>query len=204
MNVGDTVKVHVHVREGERERIWVFEGLVVALRRHGPRPSFTVRKVSFGQGVERIFPLSSPTIQRIEVLRSAKVRRAKLYYLRNLKGRAAKMRASVGASSALEGIEGLVRAATEDQVVDPLLAAAEEMVRSLSTQRGSQTGADELPAHAPSSGAPASVVQALRIEADDLLQGMQRPKSLSGMRQAFAADSRALGEAALAAARLRD
>ena len=91
MKSGDTVKVHVKVREGDKERIQIFEGIVIGLHRGGVRASFTVRKVSFGQGVERIFPLHSPTIQKVEVTRTAKVRRAKLYYLRDLKGKAARM-----------------------------------------------------------------------------------------------------------------
>jgi large subunit ribosomal protein L19 len=89
---GDTVKVHVRVKEGDKERIQVFEGVVINYRRGGARASFTVRKVSFGQGVERIFPLHSPTIDRIEMVRGAKVRRAKLYFLRDLKGKAARMK----------------------------------------------------------------------------------------------------------------
>jgi large subunit ribosomal protein L19 len=92
MRSGDTVRVHVKVREGEKERIQVFEGLVIGQHRGGVRATFTVRKVSFGQGVERIFPLHSPTIDKIEVVRSAKVRRAKLYYLRELRGKAARMK----------------------------------------------------------------------------------------------------------------
>ena len=92
MRSGDTVRVHVKVREGDKERIQVFEGVVIGQHRGGTRASFTVRKVSFGQGVERIFPLHSPTIQKVEVTRSAKVRRAKLYYLRALKGKAARMK----------------------------------------------------------------------------------------------------------------
>ena len=92
MKSGDTVRVHVKVREGDKERVQVFEGIVIGMHRGGLRASFTVRKVSFGQGVERIFPLHSPTIQKIEVMRSAKVRRAKLYYLRDLKGKAARMK----------------------------------------------------------------------------------------------------------------
>ena len=92
MRSGDTVRVHVKVREGDKERIQVFEGLVIGQHRGGVRASFTVRKVSFGQGVERIFPLHSPTIDKIEVLRSAKVRRAKLYFLRELRGKAARMK----------------------------------------------------------------------------------------------------------------
>lgn len=92
MKSGDTVRVHVKVREGDKERIQVFEGVVIGQHRGGTRASFTVRKVSFGQGVERIFPLHSPIIQKVEVMRSAKVRRAKLYYLRELKGKAARMK----------------------------------------------------------------------------------------------------------------
>ena len=89
---GDTVRVQVRVKEGDKERIQIFEGVVIGLRRGGNRSTFTVRKVSFSQGVERIFPLHSPTIQKVEVVRSAKVRRAKLYFLRELKGKAARMK----------------------------------------------------------------------------------------------------------------
>jgi large subunit ribosomal protein L19 len=92
MKPGDTVKVHVKVREGDKERIQVFEGMVIGMHRGGVRATFTVRKVSFGQGVERIFPLHSPIIDRIDVVRTAKVRRAKLYFLRDLKGKAARMK----------------------------------------------------------------------------------------------------------------
>lgn len=92
MRAGDTVRVHVKVREGDKERVQVFEGIIIGFRRGGSRASFTVRKVSFGQGVERIFPLHSPTIQKVDVVRSARVRRAKLYFLRELKGKAARMK----------------------------------------------------------------------------------------------------------------
>jgi large subunit ribosomal protein L19 len=92
MRTGDTVRVHVKVREGDKERIQVFEGIVIGQHRGAARATFTVRKVSFGQGVERIFPLHSPIIERIEVVRSARVRRSKLYFLRKLKGKAARMR----------------------------------------------------------------------------------------------------------------
>jgi large subunit ribosomal protein L19 len=92
MKSGDTVRVHVKVREGDKERIQVFEGIVIGMHRGGARATFTVRKVSFGQGVERIFPLHSPIIDHIDVVRSAQVRRAKLYYLRDLKGKAARMK----------------------------------------------------------------------------------------------------------------
>jgi len=89
---GDTVRVHVKVREGEKERIQIFEGVVIGMHRGGARATFTVRKVSFGQGVERIFPLHSPVIDRIDIVRSARVRRAKLYFLRALRGKAARIR----------------------------------------------------------------------------------------------------------------
>ena len=90
--VGDTVKVHVKIKEGDKERIQIFEGVVIARRNGDLRSSFTVRKISFGQGVERIFPLHSPIIDKIEVSKRGNVRRAKLYYLRGLKGKAAKIK----------------------------------------------------------------------------------------------------------------
>ncbi len=92
IRAGDTVRVHVKVREGDKERIQVFEGLVIGMHRGSSRATFTVRKVSFGQGVERIFPLHSPIIDKIDVVRAARVRRAKLYFLRGLRGKAARMR----------------------------------------------------------------------------------------------------------------
>ena len=110
LHPGDTVKVHVRVKETqlaaekavgmkgkgvketERERVQVFEGIVIGLRGAGARATMTVRKVSFGQGVERIFPLHAKTIEKIEVVKHAQVRRAKLYYLRDLKGKAGRMK----------------------------------------------------------------------------------------------------------------
>jgi large subunit ribosomal protein L19 len=88
---GDTVKVHVKVREGDKERIQIFQGVVISRKGGGVRQMFTVRKVSGGVGVERMFPLNSPTIDRIEVERHGRVRRAKLYYLRALRGKAARI-----------------------------------------------------------------------------------------------------------------
>ncbi len=90
--VGDTVRVHVKIREGEKERVQVFEGAVIARKEGDLRSSFTVRKTSFGQGVERIFPLHSPIIEKIELVRRGRVRRAKLYYLRSRRGKAAKIK----------------------------------------------------------------------------------------------------------------
>ena len=92
MRSGDTVRVHVKVREGDKERIQVFEGVVIGMHRGGARSTFTVRKVSFGQGVERIFPLHSPRIDKIEVVRRGAVRRAQLYYLRGRTGKAARIK----------------------------------------------------------------------------------------------------------------
>ncbi|KRQ86964.1 50S ribosomal protein L19 [Caloramator mitchellensis] len=88
-NVGDTIKVHVKVREGNRERIQVFEGLVLKRQNGGVRETFTVRRISYGVGVERTFPVHSPIIDKIEVVRRGKVRRAKLYYIRKKIGKAA-------------------------------------------------------------------------------------------------------------------
>lgn len=90
---GDTVRVWVKIQEGDKERLQAFEGICIRKRGGGAGASFTVRKISYGIGVERIFPLHSPTIDKIEVVRHGKVRRAKLYYLRDLKGKAAKVKA---------------------------------------------------------------------------------------------------------------
>jgi large subunit ribosomal protein L19 len=88
---GDTIKVHVKVKEGDKERIQIFQGIVISRKGGGMRSMFTVRKFSGGVGVERMFPLNSPTIDRIEVERHGRVRRAKLYYLRELRGKAARI-----------------------------------------------------------------------------------------------------------------
>lgn len=91
--VGDTVRVHVKIIEGDKERIQPFEGVVIQKKGGGVRSTFTVRKISYGVGVERIFPLHSPRIDHIDIISRGKVRRAKLFYLRNLKGKAARIRA---------------------------------------------------------------------------------------------------------------
>lgn len=92
---GDTVTVYVKVIEGERERLQAFEGMVIARRNRGANSSFTVRKVSYGEGVERVFPLYSPTVAKVEVKRRGLVRRAKLYFLRDLAGKAARIREKI-------------------------------------------------------------------------------------------------------------
>lgn len=89
---GDTVKVHVRIKEGNKERLQVFEGIVIARKHGGVRETITVRKVSFGVGVERIFPLHATVVDHIDVVRRGKVRRAKLYYLRDLRGKAARIK----------------------------------------------------------------------------------------------------------------
>lgn len=89
---GDSVKVHVRIKEGNKERLQVFEGIVIAKKHGGPRETITVRKVSFGIGVERIFPLHATVVDHIDVIRRGKVRRAKLYYLRELRGKAARIK----------------------------------------------------------------------------------------------------------------
>ncbi|MGN1208412.1 MAG: 50S ribosomal protein L19 [Christensenellales bacterium] len=94
-NIGDTVRVYVKVVEGDRERLQAFEGVVIARRNGSIRESFTVRRISFGVGVERTFPIHSPRIDHIEVVRTGKVRRAKLYYLRDLTGKAARVKEDI-------------------------------------------------------------------------------------------------------------
>ncbi|MBZ5495176.1 MAG: 50S ribosomal protein L19 [Acidobacteriia bacterium] len=89
---GDTVRVHVKIKEGDKYRIQLFEGVVLCIKRHGISSTFTVRKVSSGYGVERIFPLHSPVIEKVEVVKQGKVRRARLYYLRGRRGKAARLK----------------------------------------------------------------------------------------------------------------
>jgi large subunit ribosomal protein L19 len=89
---GDTIRVHVRIKEGDKERLQVFEGTVIARNNTGMSETITVRKISFGQGVERIFPVNAPVVDHIDVVRTGRVRRAKLYYLRELKGKAARLK----------------------------------------------------------------------------------------------------------------
>ncbi len=93
--IGDTVKVHIKVKEGNRERIQVFEGTVIAKKHGGIEETITVRRLSYGVGVEKVFPIHAPTVDKIEVVRHGKVRRAKLYYLRDRVGKAAKLKESL-------------------------------------------------------------------------------------------------------------
>ena len=93
--IGSTVKVHVRIKEGEKERIQVFEGTVIAKNNSGIAETFTVRRVSYGVGVERVFPIHSPNIEKVETIRKGRVRRSKLYYLRNRVGKAAKVKEAI-------------------------------------------------------------------------------------------------------------
>ncbi len=95
IEIGDVVRVHVKIREGERERIQIFEGTVIARRGSGVSETFTVRRVSYGVGVERVFPVNSPNVAKVECVRHGKVRRAKLYYLRDRVGKAAKVKEQI-------------------------------------------------------------------------------------------------------------
>ena len=95
IKIGSTVKVHVKIREGERERIQVFEGTVIARNNSGIAETFTVRRVSYGVGVERVFPVHSPNVDKVEIVRDGKVRRAQLYYLRDRVGKAAKVKEQI-------------------------------------------------------------------------------------------------------------
>ena len=92
ITIGDTVRVHVKIREGERERIQIFEGTIIARKGSGISSTFTVRRLSYGVGVERVFPVHSPNVAKVEIVRSGKVRRSKLYYLRDRVGKAAKVK----------------------------------------------------------------------------------------------------------------
>jgi large subunit ribosomal protein L19 len=94
-DVGDTVKVHVRIKEGERQRIQIFEGTVIAKKHGGVSETFTVRRTSYGVGVERVFPVNSPNVERVEIVRRGRVRRAKLYYLRDRVGKAARVKSKV-------------------------------------------------------------------------------------------------------------
>jgi len=101
---GDTVRIHVKIKEGDKYRIQVFEGVVIVQKNNGISSTFTVRKVSFGYGIERIFPLHSPIIEKLEVVKSGKVRRARLYYLRGRRGKAARLKEAGRIERTSEGV----------------------------------------------------------------------------------------------------
>jgi large subunit ribosomal protein L19 len=129
---GDTVKVWVKVREGEKERLQAYEGIVIARTGSGLMESFTVRKISYGEGVERVFPVLSPNIDRIEVVRRGKVRRAKLYYLRDRRGKSARIFESTNARTRkLQENERQAANAARDAREAEKVAAAEALAKEL-------------------------------------------------------------------------
>lgn len=143
---GDELKVHVRVIEGNKSRIQVFQGLVIARQGSGARETFTIRKISYGVGVERIFPVHAPVIEKIELVRKGEVRRAKLYYLRELRGKAAKIRERRGAddlevtyaaTTAAEAVAAapVVEEAVAEQVVEQVVEtpAAQEVAAETTT-----------------------------------------------------------------------
>ena len=123
---GDTVRVHVRIREGDKERTQVFEGVVIRRRRGGASGSFTVRKISYGVGVERIFPLDSPSVEKIEIKSRGHVRRARLYYLRELKGKKARLRSKIRDLALLVPEEGVAGTAAEALAEETPAAAPTE------------------------------------------------------------------------------
>ena len=129
---GDTVKVWVKVREGEKERLQAYEGVVIARTGSGLNESFTVRKISYGEGVERVFPVLSPNIDRVEVLKRGKVRRAKLYYLRDRRGKSARIFESTSArTKKIEASEREAAIEARNAREAEKVAAAEQLAREL-------------------------------------------------------------------------
>jgi large subunit ribosomal protein L19 len=122
---GDTVRVHVRIKEGDKERIQAFEGIVIARKHSGVRETITVRKTSFGVGVERIFPLHASVIDHIDLVRRGRVRRAKLYYLRKLRGKAARIRERDTRGERARAAAASARAANAAAPVEPASAPAE-------------------------------------------------------------------------------
>ncbi len=141
---GDTVKVWVKIREGEKERLQAYEGVVIARTGGGVMESFTVRKISYGEGVERVFPVLSPMIDRIEVLKRGKVRRAKLYYLRDRRGKSARIFDSTNART--KRIEAEERQAAADAKAAreaEKIAAAEALAAEIAAQEAAEKAAAE-------------------------------------------------------------
>ncbi len=138
---GDTVKVHARVVEGNRERVQVFQGVVIRRSGGGLRETFTVRKISFGVGVERTFPLHSPSIAKLEVVQRGHVRRAKLYYLRDLRGKKARIKERRIDEAKLAAMEAM--AAEDEAIEDPVDAGSMEAIEEAETAAELEPDADE-------------------------------------------------------------
>ncbi len=138
---GDTVKVHARVVEGNRERVQVFQGVVIRRSGGGLRETFTVRKISFGVGVERTFPLHSPSIAKLEVVQRGRVRRAKLYYLRDLRGKKARIKERRIDEAKLAAMEAM--AAEDEAIEDPVDAGSMEAIEEAETAAELEPDADE-------------------------------------------------------------
>src|ERR1700712_3170565 len=139
---GDTVKVWVKVREGEKERLQAYEGVVIARTGHGLNESFTVRKISYGEGVERVFPVLSPNVDRVEVLKRGKVRRAKLYYLRDRRGKSARIFESTSArTKKIEAVERDAALEAKNAREAEKIAAAEALARELAEKDAADAAA---------------------------------------------------------------
>ena len=158
---GDTVKVHVRVVEGSRERVQVFQGVVIARSGGGIRETFTVRKISFGVGVERTFPVHSPSIAKLELVQRGRVRRAKLYYLRDLRGKKARIRERRIDDAKLAAMEA---AAAEASGVEAMEAEAE--LAEDETTTDADTSADVMDEAAEAPAADESVVEEEAVEAE--------------------------------------
>jgi large subunit ribosomal protein L19 len=158
---GDTVKVHVRVVEGSRERVQVFQGVVIARSGGGIRETFTVRKISFGVGVERTFPVHSPSIAKLELVQRGRVRRAKLYYLRDLRGKKARIRERRIDDAKLAAMEA---AAAEAAGVEAMEAEAELAADEATTD--ADTSADVIDEAAEAPEADGSVVEEEAVEAE--------------------------------------
>ncbi len=162
---GDTVKVHVRVVEGNRERVQVFQGVVIRRSGGGLRETFTVRKISFGVGVERTFPLHSPSIAKLEVLQRGHVRRAKLYYLRDLRGKKARIKERRIDEAKLAAMEAM--GISEDEADEAVAPESVEVLEEAQTAADLAPGASEDEGEAATGTEPEGVPDASADEAEE-------------------------------------
>ncbi len=149
---GDTVRVHCRISEGDKERIQVFEGVVIRRRGAGPSATFTVRKVSYGVGVERVFPIESPNVTKLEIKSRGHIRRSRLYYLRALRGKKARLRSKVRDLSALVAVEG-EEPGTAEAAAEAEAEAAAEVEESAPEPEEATASAEEKVAEEPAAEA---------------------------------------------------